>query len=148
MFPIRDTIPSRHQPVAMGSLIFANALIFFLELQLPQDAIEEFFKTFGVVPALITQPGLRPPGVGNEVYGTLFTSMFLHGGWLHLISNMWIFYIFGDNVEDRMGIVRFLAFYLLCGVVSALVHIATNVLRRYRPSARRGPSPASWEPTC
>ncbi|MEX0725119.1 MAG: rhomboid family intramembrane serine protease, partial [Planctomycetaceae bacterium] len=96
MFPIRDTIPSRHLPVAMASLIFANALVFFLELQLPPEAVEGFFQRFGVVPALITQPEQRPAGVGNEIYGTLLTSMFLHGGWLHLISNMWILYIFGD----------------------------------------------------
>ncbi len=123
MFPIRDTVPSRHLPVAMAGLIVANVLVFFLELQLPDGALEGFFQRYGVVPNLITHPA----GESSMVYTTLLTSMFLHGGWLHLISNMWMFWIFGDNVEDRMGVIRFCGFYLLCGLISALVHVLTNV---------------------
>ncbi len=124
MFPIRDTIPSRHLPVAMGGLIVANVLVFFLELQLPPGAIEGFFQRYGVVPNMIADPG---GGNGPQIYATLLTSMFLHGGWMHLISNLWMFWIFGDNVEDRMGVIRFCAFYLLCGLVSALVHVVSNI---------------------
>jgi membrane associated rhomboid family serine protease len=100
-------------------LIILNILIFFLLLPLGRNA-EALITVFGVVPArLLSQPG-------PFEFITLLTSMFLHGGWVHLVSNMLALYIFGDNVEDRMGSLRYLLFYLACGVIAALVHIGFN----------------------
>ena len=123
MIPIRDTIPSHHRPVVTWALIAANALVFLVAAGMPEAA----YYTFGFVPLRFTDPawaasrGLPGPGALP-----LFTSMFLHGGWLHLVFNMWTLWIFGDNVEDRMGRWRFLAFYLLCGLAAALAHWALN----------------------
>ncbi len=127
MFPIRDTIPHRRPPLAMWGIILLNGLVFFLELSLPPAELERLFRMAGVVPARLAEPFL----VGNPVlflqrlpaYLTLLTCMFLHGGWFHFISNMWALWIFGDNVEDRMGSVRFVAFYVLTGIIASIVHV-------------------------
>lgn len=119
MLPLQDTIPSRSLPVVNWLLIAANVLIFMMMLSLGPRA-QVLVTALGVVPARLLQ----------EINGwgilTLFTSMFLHGGWAHLISNMLALYIFGDNVEDRMGSGRYLFFYLASGVAAALVHIGFN----------------------
>src|SRR4030042_5516342 len=130
MIPIKDTIHSRSFPLVTWLLVIANVLIFVLiELPLNQLQLERLIGTFGVTPNLCAAPILNGissvsiPGVGVLFRGCavpLLTSMFLHGGWLHIIGNMWILIIFGDNVEDRMGSVRFLFFYLICGVLSGL----------------------------
>ncbi len=113
MIPLRDVIPSRTTPVVTVSLIALNALAWFFELALPEDTLPAFLRVYGVVPA-----DLRAP--------TLASSMFLHGSWPHVIGNMWYLWIFGDNIEDRMGHARFLVFYLLCGIVAALAHVAMS----------------------
>lgn len=128
MLPLRDTIQSRHYPVVTVALIWANALVFLFQLSLTAPELERFFLLYGVVPARFTHPfwayeaGFPPP-----TPWPLLTSVFLHGGWFHIISNMWTLWIFGDNVEDRMGSGRFLLFYLLCGAMAGLLHILTNV---------------------
>ena len=128
MFPIQDTIPSRHPPVATRGLILVNVVVFLLELYLPRAGLERVFYLFGIVPARYTHPAWAEwVGLPVDDYWPFFTSMFLHAGWLHLISNMWTLWIFGDNVEDRMGSVRFLVFYLLCGLAAGLTHLLTNV---------------------
>src|SRR6267142_20889 len=109
MLPIGDNIPARNRPVATWLLIIVNSLAFLVELAIPEPALEELFHVFGLVPAGLTA-------------WALLTSMFIHGGWLHVIANMWTLWIFGDNVEDRMGPVRFLIFYLLCGLAGGVVH--------------------------
>jgi membrane associated rhomboid family serine protease len=106
MFPLRDVIPSRTTPYLTVTIIALNVAAWFYELMLPPSALTTFLQQYGVVPA-----SFRPP--------TLVTSMFLHGSWSHIIGNMWYLWIFGDNVEDRMGHGRFLIFYLLCGFVAA-----------------------------
>jgi membrane associated rhomboid family serine protease len=106
MIPLRDVIPSRTTPVVTIVIIALNALMFFYELSLGR-ALDDFLLAFGLVPAEFSLL-------------TLFTSMFLHGGFLHFGGNMLYLWIFGDNVEDRMGHGRFLVFYLLCGVAAAL----------------------------
>jgi membrane associated rhomboid family serine protease len=120
MFPLRDTVRSRTFPAVNYGLIAVNALIFLFEASLGPQGFINLLDTLGVVPASVS---LAQP---LNVF-TLFTSMFLHGSWFHLISNMWTLYIFGDNVEDRMGSVRYLVFYLLAGVVSGLVHIVVSI---------------------
>jgi membrane associated rhomboid family serine protease len=110
MIPLRDVIPSRTTPYVTVTIISLNALAWLYELVLPRDELTRFLQAFGVVPAQF-----QPP--------TLFTSMFLHGSWSHVVGNMWYLWIFGDNVEDRVGHGRFAAFYLLCGLVAAVGQI-------------------------
>jgi membrane associated rhomboid family serine protease len=107
MIPLRDVIPSRTTPLLTIAIIAVNALAWLFELSLDSEALRDFLYTFGVVPAHFSTP-------------TLITSMFLHGSWSHFLGNMWYLWIFGDNVEDRMGHGRFLVFYLLCGIAAAL----------------------------
>ncbi len=122
MFPLRDTIPSRRAPLVLWLLIALNALAFAYELRLTESGVEQLFRRYGIVPsefglslgALLARPA---------PYLALVTSMFLHGGWLHVLGNLWTLSIFGDNVEDRMGPLRFLAFYLLCGALAGGVHV-------------------------
>ncbi len=127
MIPLRDTIPSRNPPVMTVLLIAANVAVFVYALTLGPSQIQRFFYVFGIVPARLSHPHWAAlVGFPAHRYATLLSSMFLHGGWLHLIGNMWTLWIFGDNVEDRMGPIRFLAFYLLVGVVAGTVHWVTN----------------------
>jgi membrane associated rhomboid family serine protease len=116
MLPLRDTVRSRSFPVVNLSLIALNIIIFILEASMGQTVFTRVVNQFGLVPAQMS--------LGNPLsWLTLASSMFLHGSWFHLISNMWTLYIFGDNVEDRMGKGRYLAFYLVAGVVAALTHV-------------------------
>lgn len=119
MFPIRDHNPSGTMPLVCYALILANALIFLgYWLTLTTDyALGEFFYTWGLVPARIMQGG---------GYDTILTSMFLHGGWMHIIGNMLFLFIFGDNLEDQMGHVPFLIFYLLAGCAAAALQIIAD----------------------
>ena len=125
MIPLRDNIPSRRFPVVTLALIAANVLAFIWELNQGRY-LEHALLRFAVVPVRYTEPGFSSLFHTVEQSVPLFTSMFLHGGWVHLIGNMWTFWIFGDNVEDRLGHGKFLLFYLACGVVAALFHIFTN----------------------
>lgn len=116
MFPLRDTVQARSLPLMNWTLIAVNVLVFMLLLSGPRS--ELWISRYGLVPAqLFSTP---------TAWLTVITSMFLHGGLFHLVSNMWALYIFGDNVEDRMGPLRFLLFYLLCGGAAALVHVWMN----------------------
>ncbi len=121
MLPIRDTIRSYTFPVVNWLLIGLNTVVFLFEISLSPAELNRFIQIFALTPANLhlTNPWLL---VGNPLpLITLFTHMFLHGGWFHILSNMWILFIFGDNVEDRLGSVRYLVFYLLGGLVAGLV---------------------------
>ncbi|HEY7447935.1 MAG TPA: rhomboid family intramembrane serine protease [Vicinamibacterales bacterium] len=113
MIPLRDVIPSRTTPFITIAIIALNAAAFLFEISLPADRLETFFRAYGVVPAIFSWP-------------TVLTSMFLHGGWLHFLGNMLYLWIFGDNVEDRLGHARYTVFYLLCGTVAALAQVWTR----------------------
>ena len=113
MIPLRDVIPSRTTPYITVTIIALNAVAWTFEILLPHDALNEFLTIYGVVPAYFSYP-------------TLVTSMFLHGGWMHVIGNMWYLWIFGDNVEDRVGHGRFMVFYLLCGIAAALGQVVVD----------------------
>jgi membrane associated rhomboid family serine protease len=116
MFPLRDTIRSYHRPVMTWVLIMVNAVVFLYMQLLGNVSLNNFVSIFGLIPARWqVQPGW--------LVVTVFTSMFMHGGWLHFLSNMWTLYIFGDNVEDRMGPFGFLLFYLLSGIAAAVLQI-------------------------
>jgi membrane associated rhomboid family serine protease len=110
MIPLRDVIPSRTTPYLVISIIALNVLGWFYELSLSDRDLRFFLQDYGVVPAAFTLP-------------TLFSSMFLHGSWSHIFGNMLYLWIFGDNVEDRLGHGRFIVFYLLCGVVAVVGQI-------------------------
>jgi rhomboid family protein len=127
MIPLRDDIPSRAAPVVNISLIVACTLVFFWQLSLSQRSFQAAVYSLGVVPATLLGDARLPP----DLYvippvATVFTSMFLHGGFLHLLGNMLYLWIFGDNVEDAMGRTRYLVFYLCCGVVAALAQSLPN----------------------
>jgi membrane associated rhomboid family serine protease len=127
VIPVRDTVPSRRVPVVTWSLIAVNTLVFLFELSLSPDELEALFYLFGVVPARYSHPEWAlAVGFPLDDYWPFVTSLFLHGGWLHLIANMWTLWIFGDNVEDRMGPARFLAFYLLAGIAAGVTHWLFN----------------------
>lgn len=127
MFPIQDSVPRRCPPLMMWTIIAVNLVFFIFETRLGPHNLQRLFYVFGLVPARYTHPewavwaGLVPGAIMP-----LFTAMFLHGGWLHIIGNMWTLWIFGDNVEDEMGHFRFLVFYLLCGLAASFVQIYTN----------------------
>jgi membrane associated rhomboid family serine protease len=116
MIPIRDDAPRAVTPYVTYSLIGLNALLFLFEVSLPPFQLNRFLFEFGLVPALFT---------GNPVAGsvTVLTSMFLHGGWIHLIANMWALYLFGDNIEDYLGGFKFILLYFAGGVFAALLQI-------------------------
>jgi membrane associated rhomboid family serine protease len=124
MFPIQDSVPSRSVPVVTRALILINVVVFFFELSLSRESIIQLFYLFGVVPARFTNPEWAA-SIGFPIgsYWSLLTHQFLHGGWLHIVANMWTLWIFGDNVEDRMGPLRFIIFYLVCGVLAALTQV-------------------------
>jgi membrane associated rhomboid family serine protease len=122
MIPLRDTVPSSHFPIVTVSLISVNVLVFLIEINMDALALERFFHAWGIVPLRFTHARLQSGGN----YFTLLSSMFLHGGWMHIIGNMWSLWIFGDNVEDRMGRGGFLLFYLLSGLAAGAVHVVTN----------------------
>lgn len=127
MIPFQDTVPRRHTPWLTWTLIGVNFAVFFYTLTLSERAIYDLFYHFGLVPARYTQPNWATwQGLSPHDYRPFLTNMFLHGGWLHIILNMWMLWIFGDNIEDRMGPWRFLAFYLLCGLFADLIHLFTN----------------------
>lgn len=127
MIPIKDTVPRRIFPYMTFLLIAANGLVFLFQLSLPEPSLEELIYLFGLVPARYTHPAWTAAvGLPLDVYWPFMTSMFLHGGWFHLIANMWSLYLFGDNVEERLGHLRFLFFYLLAGAAANAAHFALN----------------------
>ena len=125
MIPIRDTTPSKSVPVVNNTIIGIN-VVFFL-VQLAQGPAQgHFVYLYGLVPAKFTIPQVSAYFSFGQNILSLFTFMFLHGGFMHLIGNMWTLYIFGDNVEDRLGAARYIVFYLLCGLASGMSHLLLN----------------------
>ncbi len=118
MFPIGDDdIRGAPPPYVTWVIVALNVLVFLYEISLSQPELRQFTETFGVIPAEILQ--------GRQLYG-LFTSMFLHGGWLHIVSNMAFLLVFGDNVEALLGKLSYVLFYLAGGLVAAIAYIAVN----------------------
>jgi membrane associated rhomboid family serine protease len=115
MIPLRDENPTKRFPIVTVLLIGANFLLFFYELSLG-NTLEPFIRVYGVIPARLVE--LNP-----NAYLTLISSLFLHGGWLHILGNMLYLWIFGDNIEDSMGHIRFFLFYLLCGLAATFTHV-------------------------
>ena len=127
MIPIRDDQPRFSTPFVTYFLIAINVLIFLMEFALDPASLRGLIYEFGMVPSNVTS--LIGGGRGASPAVALvpvFTSMFLHGSWMHVIGNMWFLWIFGDNVEDYLGHFKYLAFYLVCGVAAALAQIVVN----------------------
>jgi membrane associated rhomboid family serine protease len=139
MFPIRDDNPHFLTPYVTYAIIALNVLVWALVQGFGSEmALAKSVCTLGLIPAGLLNT--VPPGTRFQVTNTLWciigegrdwhmllTSMFMHGGWMHLIGNMWFMWIFGNNVEDSMGHVRFIAFYLLCGIGAAILQVASNI---------------------
>jgi membrane associated rhomboid family serine protease len=126
MIPLRDDVPAKRYPVVTVLLILANIAVFAYELTLPAAELKRFIHQFGIVPSAMRSLEGPPSMLALGLPASLLTATFLHGGFMHLVGNMWFLWIFGDNVEDRMGPLRFLVFYLTCGVVAGISHIAVN----------------------
>lgn len=127
MIPLKDDTPRLTTPYVTYFLIALNTVVFVFEQVLDRPAHDAFLAQFGLVPARLTAAVHGSPGasLGFGVL-TIFTSMFLHAGWIHIISNMWVLWIFGDNIEDHLGHFRYLLFYFGTGLAASLLHIAFN----------------------
>lgn len=113
MFPLRDSERSQTKPIVTMALVVINLLAFFYEVSLEEWSLQHFLSEWGTVP-------------GNFRFVTILTSMFLHGGWMHVLGNMWFLWIFGDNIEDILGHTKYLLFYLLCGTAGGMLHVFFN----------------------
>ncbi|HLZ34551.1 MAG TPA: rhomboid family intramembrane serine protease [Nitrospira sp.] len=128
MIPLHDDNPTERTPVVTVAFIVACVLVFLYQASLPPQPGETFVFQYGAIPALVFGEAELPAtmAVAVPAYATLITSMFLHGGWMHLIGNMLYLWVFGNNIEDVMGHVRYILFYLICGILAALSHAMTD----------------------
>lgn len=117
MIPIGDEVPTRRFPLVNWLIIITNLIVFLYELQLGQSGLQHLAQEWAVVPHRFVS------AVSTHDVETVFSAMFMHGSWLHLIGNMWALCIFGDNIEDRMGHVKYAMFYLVCGIAATLTQI-------------------------
>jgi membrane associated rhomboid family serine protease len=127
MIPLHDDNPTERPPIITIAWIVACALVFLYQASLPAGPGETFVFQYGAIPALVFGEADPPEmGVAIPAYATLITSMFLHGGWMHLNGNMLYLWVFGNNIEDAMGHAKYIAFYLTCGILAALSHALTD----------------------
>jgi membrane associated rhomboid family serine protease len=127
MIPIRDTVRSKNVPIINNLLIGINVVMFAVQLMQGSElGFQRFVYLYGLVPARYTMPNWSDGATWIHQGTALVSFMFLHGGFLHLLGNMWSLYIFGDNVEDRLGPLRYAIFYTLCGLISGLSHLVLN----------------------
>jgi len=127
VIPLHDDNPTERTPYVTMLIIAACVVVFLYQVNLPRPQGETFVFQYGAIPSVIFGYAALPPeAMAVPAIVTLLTSMFLHGGWMHLIGNMLYLWVFGNNIEDVMGHARFLLFYCLCGVMAALSHAATD----------------------
>jgi membrane associated rhomboid family serine protease len=128
MIPLKDTLLHLGFPVVTWAIILLNGIIFLFEISIPRDMLQQLFYLFGLVPARYSYPSWAVVhGLPFDEYLSFVTAMFLHAGWLHIIGNMWFLYVFGSTVEDRLGHVRFLIFYLLAGAGASLIYYLIDI---------------------
>jgi len=120
MLPIKDRNRPFTAPVFTYLLILLNIAVFAYQLSIPEEELMFFFREYGIVPARMTGALRGEASIVSAIIIPLFSSMFIHGGWMHILGNMWFMHIFANNVEDAFGKGRFLMFYLLCGLIAAL----------------------------
>ena len=132
MFPIKDTVPNRTFPVVIWSIIALSGIVFYFETTLPDKSLVHLIKLLGIVPAEFTRPYYRTHSRPFIDYLAFITTMFLHGGWLHILGNMWFLHVFGSIVEDVMGHGRFLAFYLISGIFASMMNIYLQRMFPYK----------------
>lgn len=125
MIPIKDRNPTHRFPIFTILIIIVNVVVFLYEVSLDSKGLESFFLAYGVVPFSVIGTLAQGPLDPMAVF-PLLSSMFLHGGILHLGGNMLYLWVFGDNIEDKLGHGRFLAFYLLCGLAATLLHVVID----------------------
>lgn len=125
--PLRDNVPSRHAPFMTYLLLAVNTAVFIHEQSLAPAALERFIRRYALIPADFTTFDPNALFMMAGGYADFLTAIFLHGSWFHLISNMWVLWLFADNVEDRLGPLRFLLFYLAAGVSANVLHYYTNI---------------------
>lgn len=126
MIPLWDDVPRSRWPLITATLIVANCVVFLQEVMAPPAVREQMITTFSLIPARSTAfVSGQDVGFSGGIL-PLFTSMFLHGGWMHLIGNMWFLWLFGDNVEDRVGHLRFILLYLAGGLAGSMAHWTFN----------------------
>ncbi len=127
MFPLRDENPAETFPFMTVGLIIINIAVFIYQLSLGTEySLRQFIYTYSLIPYEITHGVSLFPGIQKIPYLTILTSMFLHGGFIHIIGNMWYLWIFGNNVEDTLGHFKFTLFYLLCGLGGTFGHILSG----------------------
>jgi len=126
MIPIRDTISTRNYPVVNNTIIGINVVVFILQMMQGPE-FDRFIYIYGLVPARYSVGEIASYFTPGQQLFSIVSFMFLHGGFLHLIGNIWFLYIFGDNVEDRLGHFRYIVFYLLCGMASGISHLLLNL---------------------
>jgi membrane associated rhomboid family serine protease len=127
MIPLRDDNPTHTTPIVTVSFIVLCTLVYIYQASLPPQPGELFVYRFGAIPATILGNAALPPEMhGAAPVVALITSMFMHGSWMHLIGNMLYLWIFGDNVEESMGHVRFAIFYVVCGIIAVFSHAITD----------------------
>jgi membrane associated rhomboid family serine protease len=125
VIPLRDNIPSRRFPTVTLGIIILNVIVFLHELKLG-PGLRPFLEVHAIIPSRYTSSHHAGASSWTVLIVPFFSSMFLHGGWLHLIGNMWALWIFGDNVEDRLGHARYLALYLASGIAASALHVIVN----------------------
>src|ERR1700730_18509039 len=126
MFPVATGIPLRYPPIATWALIAANCVVFLFEVNLSPSELNAFLYSFALIPARYFDSGGFNTVMSPTDYLPFVSNMFLHGGWLHLIVNMWTLWLFGRVVEDQLGSGRYLAFYFACGVLASATYAALN----------------------
>jgi membrane associated rhomboid family serine protease len=126
LIPIRDDNPARRLPLFTGAILFANVGLFLYAKLLGTSGFDVFTASWGAIPFELTHGVDAISPTPYPVYSTLITSLFMHGGWLHICGNMLYLWIFGNNIEDMFGHTRYLVFYLFCGVVATAAHIAID----------------------
>lgn len=126
MFPIKDSIKGKSIPIIIWTLIFINTIFFLREILMSERSLELFIYENAVIPLKFSQSISGNYHLNIKDFLNFFTCMFLHGGWVHIIGNLWTLWIFGDNVEDKLGKLNFVVFYLLSGIFASLMHVITN----------------------
>ena len=128
MIPLKDDNPTSSRPIVSYSIVFFCAIIFLAQLGLNEVELKEFTYSYGLIPSVLVGIDQLPDNLNKiSPVGTIFTSMFMHGGWMHLIGNMLYLWIFADNIEDDLGTLNFVIFYFACGVGAAMSQVIVDI---------------------